>query len=160
MDTLNLTNGFRRDLITYVSPHLDADSLRWFRDTLSIVNKKLMESEDFQLHVDVFNIYSNFEKFFRECVSEVTAGGILYTLYSCVTQAGLTLDVKRFVELEPIKNLFDFDDFSFEDCDDFEDFDLTINIKTMRVLKGFSQNEDILACGLITLTNLKFYPTK
>lgn len=156
MDTLNLTNHLRRDLITYVSQYLDAESLKWFRDTISNINKNLMDTEDFQFHVNVYNLYSNFEIFFKEYVTEVTAAGILYTLYSSAKQIGVRFDSDKFTHLEQVKEFFDLEDFALLNNEDIVDFDYGVNIKILRVSRGFSTDEDIKACGLITLTNLKF----
>jgi hypothetical protein len=154
MDTLNLTNSLRRDMITYVSNYLDNESMRWFRDTMSSINKRVMEVEDFQLHVNVFNIYSNFVNFFEKYSTEVTASGILYTMYSCAVQLELDIDNDRFINLNQIQELFDKDDISLLNIRDIKDFDVMNYIEVVRSVRGYSNDEDILACGLTTLSAL------
>lgn len=154
MDILSITIDSRTELIKFVTPLLDDKSYKWFRDTINLINKSVIGSEDISVAVKVYHFYNNIKKFFTEYCTDFDAASVLLTMYICAIQIGV-----RFIndEVESFKQFtdgVDLNDWKSLCSNDINLFDLRMDLHIKhKHLSG--EYQDIPACGLMTLQSIE-----
>lgn len=157
MDVLNLTNSKRRELVEWAAKILCKESLHWFRSTLSAMNKQVLnqEREDF-IEGEYVAFYTNFKRFFDECVDVMHPGYVLYSLFSCAVQLNILSLDDSVVSLPEFCEVIDVEDFKNVTLETLcrVDYHTHLSLFTKEVI---GNSIEIKTCGIATLVNMKYY---
>lgn len=149
----------RTEFIEYCSELLSADSLLWVKRVFANINREVSVNGDDRFAVKAWPLYSNVMKFFRDFADSVDPGYILLTVYTCGVELGIVDVGDPIIMSKEFSNVIDVEDFINMCEDDIIRFDMCMNSIIMSRLSDMESDNDINACGLLTLSTLEYLGT-
>lgn len=153
MELLNELSNYRTEVLEYIRPHLSNKSYTWCRGVLNDIVRSASLGYKCDTVCKTIISLANFKKFFEVYASEITAGGILITIYAIGIQLGLRElgdSVEAYDEFIEQINEEDWKQVSKETI---TDFDLVMRMHLMENLIQGNIHE-VLACGINTLVSV------
>lgn len=162
MDMLSLTSTYRDNLFKFVRPYLNDDSYIWVRNLMTDINKCMtLHSTDTKVAQCIL-VLKNFVPFFRDCCDEITAGGLLYTLYSCAVQLGVRKLGDAVESLTQFRDEVDMEDWNMVNEVILNNFDVrAASTLVLKSYNGYSEEgQEVWGGGVYTLQTMDFLPHK
>lgn len=158
MDIITLTQSMRANILVYVKPKLSFEAYSWVSNVFNELNKRILFDKDDRLACKAFPMYENLITFFEEFCDEVTPGGILYTIYTCMIECGVCQLGNKVETLPEFTEEIEMDDWKDVSNVTISAFDMRTNtIIINRCINPEPTENTVWACGLITLNAIPYY---
>lgn len=158
MDIITLTQSKRAEILAYVKPRLSFESYSWVSNVFNELNKRILFDKDDRLAATVFPMYENLLTFFEEFCDEITPGGILYTIYSCMIESDVLQLGNKVETLPEFVEEVEMDDWEHVSKETIAAFDLRTNcVLAGKYLNPDTKEHEVWGCGLMTLNSVPYH---